>query len=568
MDDYLTSLDESLRDTLPPASPLRGLLRRGKADLNELLWTIKPDWPQLGEPSIQQLHRIMKVSAKPEPNPTGRRILIFSMRAWRIHNVWEGLIGRGLLERGANPRVVICDGLPRCDMFSLNMSGNSSQLCQSCLNYTRQLFHFFGLSVQQLSNFLDESDRNEAKEMVRSWTDDYELFVAEGLPIGEFVRPSLMRTLLRGSLERDPHTLQLYQEYLEAGVLIARMFQRMLDVLEPETLLMLNGMFFAERIGTAIAKKHQLHLVTHERGFMMNRLVMAHNRPASWLQIDEAWSHFKDKPLTPAEELELDKYLEQRETGKAEVTNYWPSAEVRQDFIVNQLNLDYRRPILTVFPNILWDTAVYQTDLGFESMFKWLEYTIHEMNHLPQLQLIIRVHPAEVRLPNQESRERVIDRLAQTYPSLPENVVIISPESNISSYALIDLSTAIGVYTSTIGLEGALRGVPVFVTGKTHYRNKGFTYDIDDPKQYSKFLREISILKSISSERIALARRYAHLFFLRSMLPISLVTEKNEHSIQFNFETFDALKPGQDRMLDHICRAILERKDFVSDWRY
>jgi hypothetical protein len=565
MADLLTSLAGSLRDTLPLDSSFRRLLRQSKADLNELLWTIKPDWPQLGEPTIQQLHQIMKASAKPEINLIGKRVLIFSMRAWRIHNVWEGLIGRGLLEHGANPTVVVCDSLPRCDLYAMDTPGYSSDLCQSCLNYTRQLFHFFGLPVQPLSNFLTDSDRTEAKIAINGWTNDYGSFVADDLPLGELAAPSLMRTLLRGSIEQDARSTQIYKEYLEAGFLITRMFNRMLDTIEPDTLIMINGLFFAENIGLTLAKKRQIHTVTHERAFMVDRLVLAHDRAAAWYRIDEAWRNLKDIPLESTQEVELDNYLRQRETGRDEIINYWPSVEEREDFIIHQLKLDPHKPILTLFPNILWDTAVFQSDVAFDNMFDWLEYTIHEVSQLSNLQLIIRVHPAEVRIPHQESRERVIDRLAQMFPSLPSNVILVTAESNISSYVLIALSKAISVYTSTIGLEGAVRGVPVLLAGKTHYRNKGFTYDIELREQYSQLIQDMDAGKLSWSESVTLARRYAHIFFLRSMLPMSLVTEGDGYAIRFNFQTFDALKPGQDKILDHICQAILERKDFVLE---
>ena len=238
--------------------------------------------------------------------------------------------------------------------------------------------------------------------------------------------------------------------------------------------------------------------------------------------------------------------------------------EARHEFIVEQLRLDPRKPILSMFTNILWDTAVYQRDRGFAGMFDWLQHTIDGVAEIPELQLVLRIHPAEVRL-TQKTRERVADRLAQLYPALPPNVAIVSADSDISSYALIDLSTAVVVYTSTVGLEASLRGVPVLVAGETHYRNKGFTYDVDSPEQFAAWLREVPGWPRLAPTQVDLARRYASLFFLRNMLPMALATESNNLSVQLNFDSFDALKPGQNAALDHICTAILERKNFPLD---
>jgi hypothetical protein len=576
---FLQQLDAAL----PADSQLRSLLRRVKMDLNELLWTVKPELPQIGDsPELRQLRAIARRSP-PAPSLSRRKaragndeeladglvaslassphILIFSMRSWRIHKIWEGIIGRALIERGATVSAVVCDGLPRCDIFKLDSAGYAAAPCRSCAMFTEQTLSLFGLPVETISDFLTPADRSEARQSVAGWTGDYESFVAEGLPLGELVRPSMMRTLLRGSLEADDLTLRLYREYLEGAVLLARAFRRMLERHRPDTLIVMNGMFFAERIALAIAAQSGLHVVTHERGFMRNRLVLDHDRPANLFRVDEAWEEWKDVALTATEEQELDTYLQGRQSGKSEVVNYWPSVEARQEFIIEQLDLDPQKPILSMFTNILWDTAVYRRDRGFAGMFAWLKDTIDDVAGIPDLQLVLRIHPAEVRL-TQKTRERVADRLAQLYPTLPPNVAVVSADSDISSYALIDLSTAVAVYTSTVGLEASLRNVPVLVAGETHYRDKGFTFDVETPEQYAAWLHEVPTWSRLSPDKVELARRYASIFFLRNMLPIDLAAEQNDLTVRLNFDTFEALKPGQNTVLDHVCTAILTRKTF------
>ena len=52
-------------------------------------------------------------------------------------------------------------------------------------------------------------------------------------------------------------------------------------------------------------------------------------------------------------------------------------------------------------------------------------------------------------------------------------------DSRLSSYTLGRMSRFALVYTSTLGLELACAGVPVVVAGDTHYRDLGFTLDVD-----------------------------------------------------------------------------------------
>ena len=291
--DFLQQLDAAL----PTDSHFRGLLRRVKMDLNELLWTVKPELPQVGDlPELKQLRAVARRSSPPAIEQAGPRVLVFSMRSWRIHKIWEGIIGRALIERGANVSAVVCDGLPRCDIFKLDLAGYAAAPCRACGMVTEQTLSLFGLPVETISDFLTQADRTEARQLVTDWADDYEFFVAEALPLGELVRPSMMRTLLRGSLEPDELTKRLYREYLEGAILLVRAFRRMLDKHNPDTLIVMNGMFFAERIAMAIAAERGLHVVTHERGFMRNRLVLDHDRPANLFRVDEAWEERKDVP--------------------------------------------------------------------------------------------------------------------------------------------------------------------------------------------------------------------------------------------------------------------------------
>jgi hypothetical protein len=559
-------------EMVPGDSRLKASLRRAKMGINELLWTVKPDLPQVGDTSeLRNLRAIARHSTPAPTNPAGSRVLILSMRSWRVHKVWEALIGRGLAERGASVSVVICDGLPRCDMFNFETPGYSAVHCRACQAYTEQIFALSGLRVEQVSAYLRPADAADARSLVVAWTGDYGDFTADGLALGDLVRPSLMRTLLRGTLDsQDELTQRLYCEYLEGSILLARALRQMLDVVLPDTLMLLNGTFFAERIAMAIAAERGLDVVTHERGFMRNRIVLDHDRPANLFRVDEAWELVKDQALTAVQEAELDTYLQSRQSGKNEMVNYWPSVEARHDYIIQQLCLDPQKPILSLYTNILWDTAVYQRDRAFDGMFDWLEYTIDEVAAMPSLQLVIRVHPAEVRL-RQKTRERVADRLAARYPSLPANIVVVPTDSDISSYALTELSTAVAVYTSTIGLEATLRGVPVLVAGETHYRDKGFTRDAETRQQYTQLLSDIASWNPTSEsqpdrlapEQVALARRYAYLFFHQNMLSFDLITEAADGSIRLNFDTFDVLRSGQNPMLDHICTAILERKGFT-----
>ena len=60
----------------------------------------------------------------------------------------------------------------------------------------------------------------------------------------------------------------------------------------------------------------------------------------------------------------------------------------------------------------------------------------------------------------------------------------------MNTYDLMDMADLGLVYTTTVGLEMAMRGIPVVVAGKTHYRNRGFTQDPHTWVEYFKTLNK------------------------------------------------------------------------------
>ena len=106
----------------------------------------------------------------------------------------------------------------------------------------------------------------------------------------------------------------------------------------------------------------------------------------------------------------------------------------------------------------------------------------------------------------------------------PDNVRVVGPDDPISSYALLDVSDVVLTYASTIGLEAAVRGLPVAVAALTHYRECGFTIDVTSHEELE---RALDAPRALNDDQVELARRYAFTFFFRCMIPFpSVPTEE------------------------------------------
>jgi hypothetical protein len=366
--------------------------------------------------------------------------------------------------------------------------------------------------------------------------------------VGRLVGASVNRHLLRSDAETGPEFVAAYRRFVAAGIVVRRAGSRILEQVRPERILVLNGLFFAEAILAELARRQGVPVWSYERGKRVDSLIFAQGRPVVQATFDAKWAARRERPLRPEQEAKLDAYMAERFSGQVGVERLWPEQTAPD-------RAGGAGPAAVLYTNVLWDSAVYESDLAFPSMMAWVLHTIGWFRAHPDRRLVIRVHPAEVRVPFKRSRDSVRDRLARA--DLPANVWLVPPESTVSSYALLREATAVLAYASTIGLEAAVEGVPTVVAGRTHYRERGFTFDPADAAAYDRALEEAFSLGRLDRVTVGLARRYAWLYFFEEILPFPLVRERPRSYVTFAYRTNAELAPGEDPSLDAICAGIL-----------
>jgi capsule polysaccharide modification protein KpsS len=255
---------------------------------------------------------------------------------------------------------------------------------------------------------------------------------------------------------------------------------------------------------------------------------------------------------------ELDAYLEDRRRGRRTIDRYWTHAS----FGDVERRSAGRRAVL--FTNLTWDSAVIGQEVAFPGIREWLEAAVEAFALRSEHELIIRIHPAEVKLPGKQTREPLGVFLQERFPVLPPNVRLITADDPTSSYPLMESADVGLVYTSTTGLELALHGTPIVVAGRTHYRDKGFTVDVSSPHEFEEALDRMLQDPGVSAPDVELARRYAYLFFFRAPLPSPGVEEHVPGLARIVVEDLEELSPGRNEAVDVICDGILKGGSFIA----
>jgi hypothetical protein len=337
---------------------------------------------------------------------------------------------------------------------------------------------------------------------------------------------------------------------------VAAAFERIVDRLAPDTVFAVNGLFAPEDAMRSVAAQRGLPVVTYEIAPRKDALIFGRECAAPDMGMDGLADDQATRPLSTREAAALDALLEARVSGESAHERYFgESLQHEGETVRAALQLRGGGRILSAFTNLSWDTALLGKDVAFESQFAWLAETCRIVASHEEATLVIRIHPAEGRWGTAQPVQR---ELAGRLGDLPRNVIVVPPDQPLSSYGLLALSDVVLCYTTTVGLEAAVRGIPVAVAGETHYRGRGFTSDI---ASLADLEHVIADPLPMTPQQIELARRYAFAFFFRLMIPFRHVGSDRGRLTHVP-RSADELMPGRDALLDFICDRILDGGDF------
>ncbi|MEZ5379144.1 MAG: hypothetical protein R2733_21780 [Acidimicrobiales bacterium] len=483
----------------------------------------------------------------------GPKVLILSPRDWSSIVQYDSVIGHGLQLRGARVTMATCGGgLEICDRA--NTYEAPPMPCTTCSRYTSVSLGAHGFDVRSLNDYWTDDDGGAWPELDEMTAAELVGAEAEGLPLGQLADIPVKWFLCAANLADDPLAGKTARAFLRSARRIARAMDQLLDDVQPDHVLVLNGLFLFEAILWARCRQRGIDVITYERSFRRETLVMHRGVPAGLYDFSSVWAD-NDRALESSEAAELDAYLASRREGSA-FDQQW-------SWRPNELTRSGGK-LAVLFTNLTWDTAVIGRDLVFEDIEAWVTHAIEFFARRPEDELVVRVHPAEVALPGQRTRDSLYRVIKDRFPDLPPNVRVIAPDDTVTSYPLMDACDVGLVYTSTTGLELALNGKPVLTAGETHYRSKGFTLDPTTVDEFDAMLTAALDDPSGHQADVERARRYAHFFFFRAPIDAPGVAEPAKGLARLTTENPSDLMPGANPGLDRICRGILDGVPFVG----
>jgi hypothetical protein len=482
------------------------------------------------------------------------------------HLVIDSLLAHGLQLRGASCQLLVCDlpDLPGCDERLLEFANNHR--CAGCISSKRPFLEVCGLDWVTLSGLLDDpaATLTVAREAVASCRDeDLTRFEYDGWPLGEWLGSSVASFLRSDSHGMDPEVVEARRRYLTSGIVALIASRRWIDSWRPDILVVISGRHIFWRAARELAQSRGIKVISRE---MFNEAFDCHiyavNSSCEDPAIPNAWAKARTTPLTAAQEAVVDGYLKGLPAYARQVARD-PVLETRVATIRSELGLTSERPMMVLFTNVTWDLFVAERDSAFDGQMQWIGATIEFIRRHPEIDLVVRAHPAEI-VPKFRTRGRIVSQIEKRFDPLPRNLRLIGPESTISSDVLRAMASLNLVYCASVGLEAIIAGQPVLICGNPYYARKGFTIDIESPPQYERVLEESAAGRAPTppAGSVDLARRFLHLFRFRYGMPMGLTTD-DVAAPRLKIHSFDRLDRGMSVSLDTVCDGILYRDEIL-----
>jgi hypothetical protein len=316
----------------------------------------------------------------------------------------------------------------------------------------------------------------------------------------------------------DNEVRSIYKQFLSGGSMIVSAVTSLIDKYDISGIIAIEPTYIHGKLPLEVGVKNNIPAYALSKGYHQGEVMFSkiNDGVYSARHIGHESSHrATDISLSSGMHKKIESLIEDRKNDKITRADY--NAGKRSYIRSNEEN------VVGVFTNLLWDGSLEFEQAIYPNVFNWLEDTIDILKQQDNIEIFIKIHPAEeIRGTN----ESFIDFINQRYPDIPDKFTIIRPDSDINTYELINELDAGIVYSSTIGLEMSMEGVPVLVGGYPPYINADFAHTPSNKEEYSHRLRSITSLE-YDAEMERSAKKFGYYLFVCKQIEFPYFSKYN-----------------------------------------
>ncbi len=496
---------------------------------------------------------------------TGKKVLFHTIRSIPGNPLgyFEAIFAHAMQARGAESRMLFCGSyFNECDADHAHHPGHES-FCRRCSIFRSEFIKSLHIPPLFYKDFISKDVETKLDLLVSGLSEhDQETLEYEGIDVGYISKMTLIRYYQCWKIPESTAAKERFKKTLIRCLRLVEIAKGVLEKERPDIMLTLHGVYAAwEPFFKYFVKKGICSYVYGVGMGDIGTMCFIKNVGVSGNFLGEKWGELREKDLTSDEIKELNTFKNERfwkDRGWiSTLTNNLERTDRDQESFADFLN---RKPDkrYALFTNVPWDNALIEGNCAFKDIFEWFDETIQYFYENKNIDLIIKVHPAERLDPQSYTFSKYI---ADKYPELPENIFVIPNDTKIRPYSLFPKIDCGIIYSGSLGLEMAMEGIPVLAAGKSHYSVlEVIVKPIRTKTEYFETLADFSELKAFHLKNIEYATRYGFAIFRRLETPLGFFKKDN-------FAHFDsaALRKlpyfvFEDFNVGNLCEQILKEQ--------
>ncbi len=455
----------------------------------------------------------------------------------------EILLGIALRKKGHRIRFVLDDQkLPINEHHHIGKEKEWAIVSAKDFAYGKKYLKTLGFEVLLLSELIKNKDKIDIARFEH------------------ILESSLLKHYRVGVLDSTLNDLVFKKELVGKSIhMTARLGEKIAEM-KPDRVIMSHGIYSTWGPAREILNDYDIPVVTYAETKKKDTIKLNWKKASDVWDVDYEWDKVKSTELLPREELKIDNYLKSRVNHVNDVMIYNFGNFENREKTLRRFNINPKKPVFSLFTNVLWDAASAQKELVFANPIDWVYKTIQWFSQHPEKQLIIKIHPAEQVIGTKQPFSKIIDK---RFATIPDNIRIIKPHEKVNSWSIYNITDLGLVHTSTPGLELPLLGKPCVVVSDVYFRNKGFTIDVNNQSEYFSVLENFIPGEMNVNNLKLLSKRYAYLIFERYSISFPFIKSiKNINNvISFKVDSIDEFVA--DERIKFIVSAIENKSSFV-----
>ena len=499
----------------------------------------------------------------PTRNNLNKNVLILPIRVAPVSNLFEGLYGYAMYLRGYDIHALFCNQeLKKCDNATI-LKDNAFQ-CSLC-NYEQKRFaETFDFLNHSLTDMIDKNKREKIRYIANNIPlSDIFNYKHDGVLIGHQIEMATIKYMLSSkiNLKKNEFTIR---EFAYSTMISYEATKKLILQIKPEFVLMSHGVYSTWGGAIEACKKLNVRAVVWGRGYVKGNIIVDFNDSYIFECADEDNTNWENITLNDKEKKKLKEYFINKQNPKKtdDYVNYYSEKKKAKENI--DLTKQRNKIKFALFPNIPWDGTTFSSSKEFPSIKDFMKITLEWFEKHKEHDLIIRAHPAEVADKYNVTQERIKEIIDEILPVLPENIIFIEPDSNITSYEVSELCDANLLFASTMGLELAYFGKTIIQTGQSMISNKGFIFEAKTKEEYYDLLNKVVKNELKMSEKMKQrVEKYAYHWIYKRHIPETIYQHKGLTFTKYNIKSSIDLAPGQNKVVDWFIDRCEDGKPFI-----